>query len=125
MCLRRIARVFRDHGCTPVLDGNVIRVLTRLRQIGSPVQLPTSMEYLWNLATKLVDPDRPGDFNQALMELGAVCCTPKNPDCMKCPLNKVGLCESYKQANVSKSDYISTDLEDCHLCINSSVYQKR
>uniref|UniRef100_A0A094ZJW2 Adenine DNA glycosylase n=1 Tax=Schistosoma haematobium TaxID=6185 RepID=A0A094ZJW2_SCHHA len=110
--------------CTPVLDGNVIRVLTRLRQIGSPVQLPTSMEYLWNLATKLVDPNRPGDFNQALMELGAVCCTPKNPDCMKCPLNKVGLCESYKQANASKSDYISTDLEDCHLCINSSVYQK-
>ncbi|RTG87812.1 A/G-specific adenine glycosylase [Schistosoma bovis] len=105
--------------CTPVLDGNVIRVLTRLRQIGSPVQLPTSMEYLWNLATKLVDPDRPGDFNQALMELGAVCCTPKNPDCMKCPLNKVGLCESYKQANASKSDYISTDLEDCHLCINN------
>ncbi|CAH8542222.1 unnamed protein product [Schistosoma rodhaini] len=110
--------------CTPVLDGNVIRVLTRLRQIGSPVQLPTTMEYLWNLTTKLVDPNRPGDFNQALMELGAVCCTPKNPDCIKCPLNKVGLCESYKQVNVSKTDYISTDLEDCHLCINSNVYQE-
>ncbi|CAI2729414.1 unnamed protein product [Schistosoma spindalis] len=110
--------------CTPALDGNVIRVLTRLRQIGSPVQLPTSMEYLWNLTTKLVDPNRPGDFNQALMELGAVCCTPKNPNCIKCPLNKVDLCESYKQANVNKNDYISTDLEDCHLCINSSVYQK-
>ncbi|XP_018649534.1 a/g-specific adenine DNA glycosylase (ec 3.2.2.-) (muty homolog)(mmyh)-related [Schistosoma mansoni] len=101
--------------CTPVLDGNVIRVLTRLRQIGSPVQLPTTMEYLWNLTTKLVDPNRPGDFNQALMELGAVCCTPKNPDCIKCPLNK---------ANVNKNDYISTDLEDCRLCISSSVYQK-
>nr|CAH8851545.1 unnamed protein product [Trichobilharzia regenti] len=51
--------------CTAALDGNVIRVLTRLREIGSPVQLPTTVEYLWNLANQLVDPNRPGDFNQA------------------------------------------------------------
>ncbi|VDQ07184.1 unnamed protein product [Trichobilharzia regenti] len=83
--------------CTAALDGNVIRVLTRLREIGSPVQLPTTVEYLWNLANQLVDPNRPGDFNQALMELGAVCCTPKQPNCPKCPMNKVGLCGSFKR----------------------------
>ncbi|KAH8878466.1 Adenine DNA glycosylase [Schistosoma japonicum] len=110
--------------CTPALDGNVMRVLTRVRQIGSPIQLHTSIEYLWNLAAELVDPYRPGDFNQALMELGAVCCTPKHPNCTKCPLNEVGLCGSYNEWTNKVSNVVSTDLEDCHLCIDRSVYQK-
>ncbi|CAH8556812.1 unnamed protein product [Heterobilharzia americana] len=114
--------------CTPALDGNVIRVLTRLREIGSPIQLPVTMESLWNLATELVDPDQPGDFNQALMELGAVCCTPKQPSCSKCPLNEVGLCGSYQRLTAEnkrlskKVEHLPTEIEDCHLCIDHSVY---
>ncbi|KAH8878467.1 Adenine DNA glycosylase [Schistosoma japonicum] len=119
-----IASIAFGQVCTPALDGNVMRVLTRVRQIGSPIQLHTSIEYLWNLAAELVDPYRPGDFNQALMELGAVCCTPKHPNCTKCPLNEVGLCGSYNEWTNKVSNVVSTDLEDCHLCIDRSVYQK-
>ena len=60
-----------------VVDGNVIRVLTRLRCIGANIDSPKVVEYLWKLADKIVDDDRPGDFNQAMMELGATVCTPK------------------------------------------------
>ena len=52
----------------------------------------------WNfrgLANVTVDPVRPGDYNQSLMELGATICTPKAPECSKCPVQK--LCHAYKQ----------------------------
>nr|XP_014354041.1 PREDICTED: A/G-specific adenine DNA glycosylase [Latimeria chalumnae] len=55
----------------------------------------------WTLANTLVDPDRPGDFNQALMELGATVCTPKTPSCTKCPLQ--GLCRAYKKVRLADS----------------------
>ncbi len=63
-----------------VVDGNVERVLQRLsgkRLVG---------EQLWNAANALLDTRRPGDFNQAMMELGAVVCTPRNPACLACPV---------------------------------------
>ncbi|CAH8475859.1 unnamed protein product [Schistosoma turkestanicum] len=111
--------------CTPVLDGNVIRILTRLRRIGSPIQLNNTMEYLWNLTTQLIHSNRPGDFNQALMEFGALYCAPKNPNCIQCPLHNVDLCESFKQVvNENNSDNMLPDIENCHLCIDRSVYQK-
>jgi A/G-specific adenine glycosylase len=49
---------------------------------------PSLKREIWNLAAQLVDPVRPGDFNQALMELGATLCTPRNPQCLTCPLVK-------------------------------------
>lgn len=71
---------------TPVVDGNVVRVLTRhfgLR--GDPTKKPLK-ERLWQLAAELVPGERPGDFNQALMELGATICTPGRTACYDCPL---------------------------------------
>ena len=67
-----------------VVDGNVERVLQRLygtQFLG---------EDFWKHASNLLDPHRPGDFNQAMMELGATVCTPKAPSCLTCPV--VGLC---------------------------------
>jgi len=63
-----------------VVDGNVERVLQRIsghRLAG---------EELWTSAEKLLDPTRPGDFNQAMMELGATVCTPRAPVCLTCPV---------------------------------------
>lgn len=65
---------------TPAVDGNVRRVLSRLFDLPRP----TAGE-LRTLAGELVDPTRPGDFNQALMELGATVCTPRSPRCGDCP----------------------------------------
>lgn len=66
---------------TPAVDGNVRRVLSRLHDLESPT--PAELR---RLATRLVPEARPGDFNQALMELGATLCAPKAPDCPACPL---------------------------------------
>lgn len=74
---------------TALVDGNVIRVLARLRAIGADMKKTTVVALFWQLATTLVPKDRPGDFNQALMELGARVCTPQNPGCDACPVNEV------------------------------------
>ena len=65
----------------PAVDGNVRRVLSRLFDLADPTDVS-----LRTLAGELVDPDRPGDWNQALMELGATICTPRAPRCEACPL---------------------------------------
>jgi len=68
----------------PVVDGNVIRFITRLYGIREPVSLPSTRRLILGLATQLLDHDRPGDFNQAMMEYGATVCTPANPGCSGC-----------------------------------------
>ncbi|XP_062437436.1 adenine DNA glycosylase [Rhea pennata] len=73
---------------TGVVDGNVIRVLCRLRCIGADSSSPAVVNRLWDMANALVDRSRPGDFNQALMELGATVCVPKAPLCDKCPVKQ-------------------------------------
>ena len=65
----------------PAVDGNVRRVLSRLFDLADPTDVS-----LRTRARELVDPDRPGDWNQALMELGATVCTARSPQCMVCPL---------------------------------------
>ena len=67
----------------PILDGNVKRVLSRL--VALPVPPQRAIAHLWNLSTALLDPDQPRDFNQALMDLGATLCLPRQPDCDRCP----------------------------------------
>lgn len=69
-----------------VLDGNVSRVLARLRAIEGP--LGSSEPRLWAEAEALLDRARPGAFNEAMMELGALVCVPGEPRCGECPLEK-------------------------------------
>jgi A/G-specific adenine glycosylase len=70
----------------PLVDGNVARVLARLFAIEEDVKSAAGQKRLWQLAGELVPADAPGDFNQALMELGATICTPAAPRCVDCPL---------------------------------------
>jgi A/G-specific adenine glycosylase len=71
---------------TPLVDGNVARVLSRLRGLEHPLGSTASERALWTIAEQLVPHVRPGDFNQALMELGATLCTKDAPRCAQCPL---------------------------------------
>jgi A/G-specific adenine glycosylase len=71
---------------TPVLDGNVIRVLSRLLDLEKDVTATATRKELWQLAAELVPQERPGAYNQALMELGQRICTPAAPACHRCPL---------------------------------------
>src|SRR5262249_53364033 len=68
-----------------VVDGNVERVMQRI--VGKAI----AGEQVWELAEDLLDPERPGDFNQAMMELGATVCTPRSPACLTCPV--IEMCE--------------------------------
>ncbi|MEZ4655742.1 MAG: hypothetical protein R3E12_19695 [Candidatus Eisenbacteria bacterium] len=67
-----------------VVDGNVIRVLARLFRLEPPED--RSMTLLERMANDLLSEDRPGDHNQAMMELGATVCLPKTPECPRCPV---------------------------------------
>jgi A/G-specific adenine glycosylase len=71
---------------TALVDGNVIRVLSRWFAIESSTDRTETQKLLWRLAGRLVPADRPGDFNQSLMELGATCCSVTSPRCLQCPV---------------------------------------
>jgi len=88
------------HEPTAVLDGNVIRILTRLFAIKDDISNPKTVAGLWQQAQELITDESPGDFNQAMMELGATVCLPQNPDCNACPVNR--FCESRKRGCVDQ-----------------------
>jgi A/G-specific adenine glycosylase len=71
-----------------VVDGNVERVLLRVFPAGGvPLKPAAQVKWLRDRAAGLVDPRRPGDFNQAMMELGATVCLPQRPLCLQCPVH--------------------------------------
>lgn len=73
----------------PALDGNIKRVYARVFDILEPVDSPGGEKMLWELAEKHLPKKEAGDYNQALMDLGASICIPKNPRCLICSLMKV------------------------------------
>ncbi len=70
----------------PALDGNIRRVLARLFNIADPVGSPAADQHFWLLAKNHLPPGKAGEFNQALMDLGATICLPRSPNCAVCPL---------------------------------------
>jgi len=76
------------------LDGNVARVLARLRAVRGDLREPRTWRTLQEAADALLDRDEPGNWNQAMMELGATLCTPRSPQCLLCPVS--GFCEARK-----------------------------
>ncbi|KZS39866.1 A/G-specific adenine glycosylase [Aquimarina aggregata] len=83
----------------PVVDGNVYRVLSRYFGIETPINSTEGVKEFKKLAISLMDHDEPADYNQAIMEFGALQCKPKNPYCIVCPLNDS--CESQKNGKVT------------------------
>jgi len=70
------------------VDGNVLRVISRLKNDASEISQPATRARFTAEAQSLLDPRRPGDFNQAMMELGATVCLPRNPLCGECPVRR-------------------------------------
>jgi len=82
----------------PAVDGNVIRVVSRIYHIeGNPMENPTRAE-VERLAAALVPEKRAGDHNQAMMDLGATVCVPGTPDCERCPVRKFCRAEKARDA---------------------------
>ena len=81
-----------------ILDGNVKRVLARI--VALPAVPNKALSQLWEISESVLDPERPRDFNQAIMDLGATLCTRHNPACLLCPWQPH--CAAYNQNAVSK-----------------------
>ena len=75
------------------VDGNVLRVVSRVINSDADISRPATRKCFQATAQQWLDPRRPGDFNQAMMELGATLCTPRKPACLRCPITP--LCGAY------------------------------
>jgi A/G-specific adenine glycosylase len=82
-----IASIVYGEPC-PVVDGNVLRVISRYSGIKEPINATAGKKKVKDILTGLIDPLHPGDFNQAVMELGALVCKPKQPLCTECPVSQ-------------------------------------
>ncbi|MEM6723075.1 MAG: A/G-specific adenine glycosylase [Bacteroidota bacterium] len=83
-----------------VLDGNVFRVLSRVFDIALPIDSTKGKKHFKDLADQLLDQQVPSQYNQAIMDFGAVCCTPKKPDCPTCTMREI--CASLKAGNITE-----------------------
>ena len=78
----------------PIVEANTERLYARLLALQEDVRASSSQKQLWQFAEAIVPPQRAGDFNQAVMDIGAQICRPTDPDCSQCPLNK--LCGAFR-----------------------------
>ncbi|WP_045520039.1 A/G-specific adenine glycosylase [Neobacillus niacini] len=72
----------------PAVDGNVMRVLSRILSIWEDIAKPSTRKVFENAVRQIISHDKPSSFNQALMELGALICTPTSPSCLLCPVRE-------------------------------------
>ncbi len=91
-----IASIAYDQA-VPAVDGNVIRVVSRVKGIRENVGIPSVKRRIAQEAAALVPQSRPGDFNQAMMDLGATICVPGTPSCERCPV--AALCDAYREGD--------------------------
>ena len=106
----------------PILDGNLKRVFTRVFNIQTPIQTSATEKVLWEIAEELVPALNPGDFNQSLMELGALICQPKTPHCARCP---VALdCRSHQLGNQEQLPVRKEKSPLPHLQVTAAVITK-
>ena len=80
------------------VDGNIYRVISRFFNISTPIDTSQGKKEFQKIADELIDKKRPGEYNQAVMEFGALHCTPKIPNCANCPLQEK--CMAYANKNV-------------------------
>jgi len=106
----------------PTLDGNIRRVLARVFDVGLPARSSEGEKLLWNLAREHLPADYAGDYNQAMMDLGAMICTPGTPDCQKCPLNQI--CHTHATGNETARPVLQRKPAIPHLTVTAAVICK-
>lgn len=105
-----------------VVDGNVIRVLTRYYGIEDDTRSAKTRNQVQQYANELIDKNHPGDFNQALMELGSIVCTPASPDCLNCPIQAE--CVASKMAKTDSIPYKSPAKKKPHNIIGVGIIER-
>ena len=94
---------FAYKGVYPVVDGNVLRVITRLYGITDAIDTPAVVKRIYEISETLIDREKPDIYNQAVMEFGAMQCTAKSPDCLFCPFMEN--CEARVQGLIGQIPY--------------------
>lgn len=122
---------------SPIVDGNIIRIVSRLLALKCVVGSREMDKLCWQIASDLVDPDNPGDFNQALMDLGATVCRPVSPVCDKCPISSFCLAkkivdnssssDGFRNASKKRTNESSgvTEIEECGLPLSLSFFPRK
>lgn len=105
-----------------VLDGNVKRVLSRVLRFPNAVNTPDGEKKLWRLAEYLLPKGAAGDYNQALMDLGATLCTPRNPICNECPV--ISLCCAFKTDSQEQYPVMREKQPIPHITVCAAIIQQ-
>lgn len=107
----------------PLVDGNVVRVLARMRMIEGHAKAKPLHDECWRVAAELVaEVERPGDFNQALMELGATVCTPASPKCGECPVAES--CRARAEGKVAEFPAKAPKAKRKHRVVDAALVMK-
>lgn len=106
----------------PTLDGNLRRVFARLFDVSQPADSTIGEEILWKLAARHLPKGQAGDYNQALMDLGATICLPKNPRCLLCPL--MAICEARANGTQEQRPVLKPKKETPHFTHAAGVILK-
>ncbi len=109
----------QDHA---VVDGNVKRVLARVLPYTRPVNTPAAEKELQLTARSLLPAGNAGDHNQAVMELGALVCLPRNPRCMDCPLT--GICAAFSENRQSDLPVMKEKAPGPHLVVTAGILSR-
>jgi A/G-specific adenine glycosylase len=106
----------------PALDGNIRRVLARVFNVAEPARSPQGERRLWELAAAHLPPGQAGDYNQALMDMGAMICTPRFPDCPQCPLN--AMCEARRLGIQDLRPVLEPRRQTPHYTVTAAVIER-
>jgi A/G-specific adenine glycosylase len=107
-----------------VVDGNVYRVLSRYFNIDTPIDSTLGKKEFQSLAQELIkDCNENGNYNQGMMEIGALICSPKNPDCTNCPINEG--CISFSKKNFNLFPVKSKKIKVSERHLNFLVFQNK
>jgi A/G-specific adenine glycosylase len=106
----------------PALDGNIRRVLSRFFNLDTPARSTQGEKRLWELAQQNLPPGQAGDYNQAIMDLGATICTPSSPNCPNCPVSPS--CQAYALGLQEQRPVTTPKPEIPHYTVTAAVIQR-
>jgi A/G-specific adenine glycosylase len=107
---------------SPVLDGNLRRVYSRVFNVSEPADSSGGEKILWGLAEKHMPKGSAGDYNQALMDLGSIICLPRNPGCPLCPLK--GICIALSLGLQEQRPVMKPKLKVPHYVVTAAVIMR-
>lgn len=111
---------FSYNECVPVVDGNVFRVLSRYFDVENDISIQSTKKVFAALALKLMPKNNPAQFNQAIMEFGALQCVPKSPNCAICPFNES--CAALMKNKIDKLPVKTKKIKVTNRFLNYLIY---